>query len=99
MANRIDDKSVCEIFIKVFNEILNQSTNSSVPGLKVNLKGSTEDLQQSGQSNEAIPDQTQANEKVEKVQKKLKDVITLLLEKKLDESASIYDKYGAIDVL
>jgi len=33
LAARVDDKSVCDIFVKIFNEILNQSNLVSVPGV------------------------------------------------------------------
>ena len=33
MVNRIDDKSICEVLIKVYNEILNQSNSHSASGV------------------------------------------------------------------
>lgn len=65
MINRIDDKSIAELFIKVFNEILNQSNiaaSAGVPGVPIE-KAENENLQQSGQSNEAQNNQNEPQKK------------------------------------
>jgi len=33
MVNRLDEKSICEIFIKVYNEILSQANSNSASGV------------------------------------------------------------------
>lgn len=113
MVKRLDDKSICEIFIKVYNEILTQSNSTAssvIPGIvsnptvpQPNQNAGNENLQQSGQSNEAgqnaDANKSEGQQMMEKAQKKLADVALEILEVKLKASSTIFDKMGAYEVL
>lgn len=95
MINFIENKSICEILIKLLNELIEHQSKTLVPGISdVPL------LQQSGQSSESQKKQADAQPLLkDKIHRKVQDFVVSILENQLDEDTDMLKKLGAIEVL
>lgn len=97
LVNHIDNKSICELLIKILFELTDYN-QSSLPGI-TDVQAV---LQQSGQSGDenAKTNTSQAPKSLENENhKKVQQIILKILDEKINEDTCLLTKLGAIEVL
>ena len=95
MIQHIDNKSICDLMVKVLNEVIKYLTNNQ-ENVVVMQEQKQSELQQSGQSGEKNVKDFNKNEENLVI---IKEIILKILNDKMDEYTDLMEKMGALDVL
>ena len=95
MIQHIDNKSICDLMVKVLNEVIKYLTNNQ-ENVVVMQEQKQSELQQSGQSGEKNVKDFNKNEENLVI---IKEIILKILNEKMDEYTDFMEKMGALDVL
>ena len=95
MIQHIDNKSICDLMVKVLNEVIKYLTNNQ-ENVVVMQEQKQSELQQSGQSGEKNVKDFNKNEENLVI---IKEIILKILNDKMDEYTDFMEKMGALDVL
>lgn len=95
MIQHIDNKSICDLMVKVLNEVIKYLTNNQENVVVMQEQKQCE-LQQSGQSGEKNVKDFNKNEENLVI---IKEIILKILNEKMDECTDFMEKMGALDVL
>ena len=95
MIQHIDNKSICDLMVKVLNEVIKYLTNNQ-ENVVVMQEQKQSELQQSGQSGEKNVKDFNKNEENLVI---IKEIILKILNEKMDEYTNFMEKMGALDVL
>jgi hypothetical protein len=95
LMNHLDNKSICELFIKMLNEL--SERHQSLPGIP-DVQAVLQQSGQSGDGDAQKPSSQKLQHQVDNV-KKVQQILIRILDEKLCEESDVLEKMGAFEVL
>jgi hypothetical protein len=97
MLSHLDNKSIVEIFVKFLNEMADHNTKT-LPGIDV-LQQSGQSVDEISRSGGAAHQENTEKQNIKDNQKKIQQVLMVILEDKMSENNDLLTKLGGIEVL